>query len=140
MSADILGFSSAYQALGRRLVPVCKLAQISSMTCPSQYGSLQVTYTFAVPSSTKNTWTDKPSKTIVTQFYITTWNTLIGTVGGTLGLFVGLSFLGIGEWLLDKASTFFTCATKNHHKHNLHRNRRQRQKRAKKNISAQIQK
>ena len=71
--------------------------------------SLSLIYKFTVPVTTSNSWTDKPSKTIVTQFYITTWNSLIGTVGGTLGLFVGLSFLGVGTWLMESLTYLASC-------------------------------
>ena len=56
-------------------------------------GFLELEYKFTAPISASNSWTDKPTKTSIKHFYLTTWNTLIGTVGGTLGLFVGLSFL-----------------------------------------------
>ena len=71
--------------------------------------SLSLIYKFTALVTTSNSWTDKPSKTIVTQFYIRTWNLLIGTVGGTLGLFVGLSFLGVGTWLMESLTYLASC-------------------------------
>ena len=43
----------------------------------------------------------KPFKIVKTQYLITSIMTLVGNVGGTLGLFIGFSFLNISEWMID---------------------------------------
>ena len=76
---------------------------------------MELRYTFAVRNTDSSTWTDRPSKTVVKEFYITTMNGVIGTVGGTLGLFVGLSFLGVGTWLLDSLTYIISVIKRGHH-------------------------
>ena len=43
----------------------------------------------------------KPFKIIKKEYLILNDMSLIGNVGGTLGMFVGFSFIGTFEWLLD---------------------------------------
>ena len=53
-------------------------------------------YEISMAESTNTMWTDNFVKTVREEHYIMTDVGLIGTVGGTLGLFVGLSFLDMG--------------------------------------------
>ena len=39
----------------------------------------------------------------MTEYFVTTGLSLVGNVGGTLGMFIGFSFLGTAEWLLNVA-------------------------------------
>ena len=55
---------------------------------------------FSISESTNNMWTDRFTKTVTQEYYIKTGIEVIGTVGGTLGLFVGLSFLDSGSFLV----------------------------------------
>ena len=42
---------------------------------------------------------NKKLKTVKTEHLIMSWMSLVGNVGGTLGLFVGFSFITTSEWL-----------------------------------------
>ena len=39
-------------------------------------------------------------KTVKTEYLVNTWIAMVGTVGGTLGMFVGFSIIGSFEWLM----------------------------------------
>ena len=79
-------------------------------------------YEISMAKSTNNIWTDKFVKTVGEEHYIMTDVGLIGTVGGTLGLFVGLSFLdmgtkvvttirnGLSKWVWKKRKTIKASA------------------------------
>ena len=58
-------------------------------------------YKFVLPKATKDLRSKKPFKRIKTQYLMTSMMTLVGNVGGTLGLFIGFSFLEISEWITD---------------------------------------
>ena len=58
-------------------------------------------YQFGVPQATKDHMSKKPFKMIKEEYLILNEISLIGNVGGTLGMFVGFSFIGTAEWLLD---------------------------------------
>ena len=53
---------------------------------------------FELPRKLKK-WANKPFKTVYTEYEITSVITLIGMVGGTMGMFVGFSIVGASEWL-----------------------------------------
>ena len=51
----------------------------------------------------KSLWkwrTKEPFKTVKTEYYIMSGLTFVGNIGGTLGMFVGFSFIGVAEWYL----------------------------------------
>ena len=58
-------------------------------------------YSFHSPISRTNIRTKEPFKTIHRECLKMTGMSLIGNIGGTLGMFVGFSFLGTFEWFLD---------------------------------------
>lgn len=41
-----------------------------------------------------------PYKTVDTEYLVMTWISLVGAVGGTLGMFVGFSIIGTSEWFM----------------------------------------
>ena len=57
-------------------------------------------YKIGSAESTSQTWTNKIVKTVHKEYYVMTEIGLIGTVGGTLGLFVGLSFANSGTVMM----------------------------------------
>ena len=57
-------------------------------------------FKMAWPRSANNQWAYRSIKTLHQEYYIMTEIGLIGTVGGTLGLFVGLSFTGCGTVMM----------------------------------------
>ena len=46
-------------------------------------------------------WTDGLTKTVKKEYYIMTQSGMIGVVGGTLGLFVGLSFIDLSLTMVN---------------------------------------
>ena len=61
--------------------------------------TLVVGYKFELPDYNTNSRSDEPYKTVKREYLIITWISMIGTVGGTLGMFVGFSLIGTSEWL-----------------------------------------
>ena len=55
---------------------------------------------FDTPSSRRHSRLMLPYKTVHTEYLVTTWISLVGAVGGTLGMFVGFSIIGTSEWLM----------------------------------------
>ena len=50
----------------------------------------------------------EPSKTVKTEYWIMSSLSFVGNVGGTLGMFVGFSFIGTSEWCFDLLGTFWS--------------------------------
>ena len=44
---------------------------------------------------------EEPYKIVCKEYLIMSGISLVGNVGGMLGLFIGFSFLGISEWIVD---------------------------------------
>ena len=59
---------------------------------------------FDMPYSTKDIMTDEPFKNVMTEYLIINTMSLVGVVGGTLGMFAGSSFFDLTEWLMAVAS------------------------------------
>ena len=57
-------------------------------------------YTFQLPVDTRSLRSDYPFKIVKKEYLIMTWMTLVGNVGGTLGMFIGFSFLNSTEWII----------------------------------------
>ena len=55
-------------------------------------------YRFGLPDATKELRSDRPFKTVHTEYFILDGRGLVGNIGGTLGLFTGLSFFGLATW------------------------------------------
>ena len=56
-----------------------------------------------MPKYNRDTRSKTPYKTVKTEYLVNSLVivSLIGTVGGTMGMFVGFSFMGTSEWLHD---------------------------------------
>ena len=65
-----------------------------------------VEYHFEVPADMQGVPSEIPFKTVKTEYPRTSLMSLVGNVGGTLGMFVGFSFVGITEWLTTFWSSF----------------------------------
>ena len=50
----------------------------------------------------------EPFKTVKREYLLMTTMSFIGNVGGTLGMFIGFSFVGTSEWLIDIVSKAWT--------------------------------
>ena len=57
-------------------------------------------YQMSLPRSANNLWLGRLTKAVRTEYYVMSEIGLIGTVGGTLGLFVGWSFTGCGTVMM----------------------------------------
>ena len=44
-------------------------------------------------------------KTVKREYYIMSGLSFVGNIGGTLGMFVGFSFIGSAEWFMGSAGT-----------------------------------
>ena len=69
-------------------------------------------YSFHSPISRTNIRTKRPFKTIHRECWKMSGMSLIGNIGGTLGMFVGFSFLGSFEWFLDTAERSYRAFKK----------------------------
>ena len=65
-------------------------------------------YDFEVPKATRDMLSRNPYKTLKTERLVTSGITLVGNVGGTLGMFVGFSFIATSEWLAIVFTGFLT--------------------------------
>ena len=60
-----------------------------------------VEYSFDPPRDTRDSRTTNPYKTIKKEHFTMSSMSLLGSVGGTLGMFVGFSFIGLSETLMN---------------------------------------
>ena len=63
--------------------------------------SLVFSYKFSSPSTGRNLRSWIPVKTVKKEYLVITFKSLVGTIGGTLGMFVGFSFFGTAEVLIE---------------------------------------
>ena len=56
---------------------------------------------FGFPESSIDARPGVPFKTVKTEYLVVSWMSLLGNVGGTLGMFVGFSVIGTSEWCLE---------------------------------------
>ena len=74
-------------------------------------GSLVFEYGFDLPSSTNSHRYRFPLKVVKTEYEVFPFISLVGVVGGTLGMFVGMSFMGIAEQLISAVSVKIHSST-----------------------------
>ena len=60
-------------------------------------------YKFALPQSSTNLRFRTPFKVVKTEYFVMSWMALVGTVGGTMGMFVGFSVFGTFEMVTQAA-------------------------------------
>ena len=58
-------------------------------------------YQFRVPESSNGERTRWPVKTVIQEHYLWTGETLLGNIGGSLGMFIGFSFTGVSASLFE---------------------------------------
>ena len=61
----------------------------------------QLDVNFEPPFGTVDIMSNAPFKIVKREYLIMTWMSFVGNVGGTLGLFVGFSFVTTSEWFVD---------------------------------------
>ena len=64
-------------------------------------------YEFETPKYSRDIRSKAPHKTVKTEYVINTLVSLIGTVGGTMGMFVGFSIIGMFESLMAHLDMFW---------------------------------
>ena len=74
---------------------------------PDSPNKFALDLSFNSPSSTKNLRSDQPFKTMSTEYSTLSEMTLLGNVGGHLGMFVGFSFITCSEWFLEAICRFW---------------------------------
>ena len=76
-----------------------------------QEDNMKIDFRFKVPRSTR-AWTHSIHKTIMTEYYIIDDITFIGLIGGTLGLFVGVSFMDVSTQIVNGVISAINCKSK----------------------------
>ena len=69
-------------------------------------------YHFELPLSTRNMRSKKPFKTVHREHLVKSMVSLLADVGGTLGIFVGLSLFGTSEWFMKVLEGFLAKRNK----------------------------
>ena len=69
-------------------------------------------YHFELPLSTRNMRSKKPFKTVHREHLVMSMVSLLADVGGTLGIFVGLSLFGTSEWFMRVLEGFLAKRNK----------------------------
>ena len=67
---------------------------------------IEVTYD-TTPKSFRELRSLEPFKTVKTEYYLLPGLSLVGNVGGTLGMFIGFSFIGSAEWFMGSAAALW---------------------------------
>ena len=57
-------------------------------------------YKFELPSDLKDHRSDRPFKKVHKEYLVTGFMLMVGNIGGTLGMFVGFSIMGLKEWCI----------------------------------------
>ena len=65
-------------------------------------------YRFVQPKWRREQRSEAPFKTVHREMLKMSGMSLIGNVGGTLGMFIGFSFIGTSEWLFEKLGKWHT--------------------------------
>ena len=58
-------------------------------------------YSFKQPTHSLQLRSDRLVKTVKEEYYVISGMSLAGNIGGTLGMFIGFSFIGTSEWIVD---------------------------------------
>ena len=57
-------------------------------------------YRFKEPSNSRGRFM-RPSKIVHEEYFVMSWMSLVGNLGGTLGMFIGFSFIGVSEKMIE---------------------------------------
>ena len=78
-----------------------------SLGVHEKFKGLVFSYKFSSPSTSRNLRSWMPVKTVKKEYLVITFKSLVGTIGGTLGMFVGFSFIGTAEVLIEYLLKFW---------------------------------
>ena len=69
---------------------------------------------FGSPHASLDLRTTRPVKFVIKEYFIINAMSLVGNIGGTLGMFVGFSFITTSEWFLHALLEFWSriCGSK----------------------------
>ena len=62
---------------------------------------------FRSPHASLDVRTTRPVKFVMKEYFIVNAMSLVGNIGGTLGMFIGFSFIATSEWFLHTLLTFW---------------------------------
>ena len=99
-SADPMEQACAIKKMRGEVVGEFKIKQGSKYNeySPNTFG---FDYRFVLPKATKDVRSKMPFKFIHEEYLITPAKSLLGNIGGNLGMFVGFSLIGLFEWILS---------------------------------------
>ena len=75
--------------------------ETSMIHWPETEFSFTVGFDYKLQQSTTKVRSKKPLKLVKTEYFITSLILLIGNLGGIVGLFVGISFINLFEWIYE---------------------------------------
>ena len=81
------------------------------MYCKAVAEHFTFKYRFKPPRSSKDMRSSELFKLVSKEYLIMPLISFVGNVGGTLGMFVGFSFIGLTEWILRMLGRLATFAT-----------------------------
>ena len=68
----------------------------------------KLAYKFGLPDATKIIRSERPFKKVSQEYLLITELSLIGILGGALGMFIGFSFVGTSDWVMEYISKLCT--------------------------------
>ena len=77
-----------------------------------QRRSFLLGYEFDLASVNTNRRSIKPFKTVHSEYLIMNGMSLVGNIGGTLGMFIGFSLIGATDWFFDHAKKLWSRMTR----------------------------
>ena len=84
---------------------------MESLDIPHGDGEFGFGYRFVLPKGTKDLRSKNPFKSVKKEYFIMSLMSLIGNVGGTFGMFVGLSIIGVTDLVLEFLDKCFKPVT-----------------------------
>ena len=76
-------------------------ARVCKKSGVSEQEGFVLDYSFKQPTHSLQLRSEKLMKTVKEEYYVISGMSLAGNIGGTLGMFIGFSFIGTSEWIVD---------------------------------------
>ena len=91
----------------------CKIKEYTPEISMSYKQSRHLKVVVSFRASSRNVrWSNIVQKTVKEEYYIMDFITFVGLIGGTMGLFVGLSFMDINSCLIEILAKTVQCVLK----------------------------